>query len=100
MYVNVDAIIFWLRLLSKYLIEKWDTTRIRADLCIFYNKDDKKKLDLVISARVDYLFTAVKLVILKKLKDVIKSKLNIQEYGKVKKFLEFYYEWGHYEKVP
>ena len=27
-------------------------------------------------------------------------KFNIQEFGKVKKFLVVYYKWGHYEKVP
>ena len=35
---------------------------------------------------------------LEKIKEMIKLKFNIQEYGKVRKFLGVYYEWGHDSK--
>ena len=50
------------------------------------------------SVHVDNVFMAGKLETLKVIKENIKEKFNISEFGKVKKFLEVYYQWGHDEK--
>ena len=36
-------------------------TKIQADLCIFYKKDDRGKLELVISIHVDDVFVVGRL---------------------------------------
>ena len=56
------------------------------------------------SVHVDYVFMAGKRETLEKIKEKIKTNFNIQDYGKVKKFLRLYYEWGldakgSYEKM-
>ena len=48
----------------------------------------------VISSHVDDVLMAVYPKALNKIKDMIKLKFNIQESGKLKKFLRVYYEWG------
>ena len=83
MYGNVDANLLWLSILDKYIIKKFDMTRIHSDSCIFYKKDEKGKLELVMSVHVYDVFMAVKPYTLEKLKDFIKLKFNIQESGKV-----------------
>ena len=47
----------------------------------------------------DYVFMSGKPGTLEKIKDKIKLKFSIQYYGKVKKFLGVYYEWGRDAKV-
>ena len=68
MYVNVDVGLLWLRLLSKYLIHLYNLKSIKADSCIFYNKDDEGKLELVMSVHVDDVFMAGNLDTLKNIK--------------------------------
>ena len=41
MYGNVDALLLWMRLLSKYLVIECNLKRSKADSCIFSNKYDK-----------------------------------------------------------
>ena len=50
------------------------------------------------SVHVDDVFMAGKPETLKSIKENIKEKFNISESGKIKKFLGFYYEWGHDSK--
>ena len=45
------------------------------------------------SVHIDYVFMAGNPETLDKIKEMINLKLNIQEYGKVKKFLGVYHEW-------
>ena len=49
----------------------------------------------MISVHVNSVFMAGKSETLKAIKEKIKEKFNISEYGKVKNFLGVYYEWGH-----
>ena len=100
MYGNVDSDILWFRLLAKYLIKKLNMPRSQEDSYIFHKKDDKGKVELVMSMHVDDVFMAVKSETLEKLKELINLKFNIQESVEVKKFLGVYYEWVHDEKGP
>ena len=99
MYRNLDAALLWLRLLAKYLIKDCDMKISQSDLCILFNKYHQAKLELIMSVHVYDIFMTGRKDNFKKLKDLIKLKFNIQQYGKVKKFLEVYYEWGHDKKV-
>ena len=69
-----------------------------ADSCIFFMKDEKGKLYLVVSIHVDNLFMAGKSETLKDIKENIKEKFNISSFVKVKTFIGVYCEWVHYEK--
>ena len=60
MYGNIDAGILWLRLLAKYLVNECNIKRSKADLCIFFGKFEKGKLELVMSIHVDDVFMAGK----------------------------------------
>ena len=60
MYGNVDSDILWFRLLAKYLIKKLNMPRSQEDSYIFHKKDDKGKVELVMSMHVDDVFMAVK----------------------------------------
>ena len=90
MYRNVGASLLWLRLLSKYLIQECDTTRIQSDYFIFYKKYDSGKLELVVFIYVDGALMEERRDILENIKEIKKLKFNIQESGKVKKFLGVY----------
>ena len=56
MYVIVDALLLWIRMLAKYLVNEWSLKRSEADSCILFRKYDKHNLELVISVHVDDLF--------------------------------------------
>ena len=58
-------------------------------------KDNNGKLEIAMSVHVDYVFMLEKSETLEKTKYKINMEFNIQESGKVKKFLGVYYEWGH-----
>ena len=47
------------------------------------------------SVHVDDVFMAGKPEMIKRIKENIKKKFNVSEFVKVKKFLGFYYKWGH-----
>ena len=98
MYGNVDKVLLWLILLDKYFINKCNLKRSKADSCILYKKYDNGKLELAMSVYVDYMFMARNMEILEKIKGLINLKVNIQKYGKAKKFLGVYYEWVHDKK--
>ena len=55
-YGNVDASLLWLRLLAKYLINVRKLKISKTDSCIIYNKDDDRKLELMMSVHVDNVF--------------------------------------------
>ena len=93
MYGNVDADLLWLILLAKYLINICYLKIIKSNSFVFHKKDDNGKLELVILVHVDDVFVTGKPETLKKIKEIIKQKLNIQESGEVEKFIEVYYEW-------
>ena len=54
----MNAYLLWLRLMDKYLINKYNMKITKAYSFIFYNKDDDGKLELVMSVHVDYFFMA------------------------------------------
>ena len=58
MYGNFDVALLWLRLLAKYLVNKCNLERSKVYLCILFMKDEKGKLELVMSVHVDNLFMA------------------------------------------
>ena len=87
MYGNVDTFILWLTLITKNLFNECNLKRSNADFCIFYKKDDDGKLELVMSDHIDDVFMVGNPKTLKKIKNMINMKLNIQEIGKVKIFL-------------
>ena len=80
-------------MIYKYLIKKFNLKRIKAYSFIFYEKDDNEKLGLVISVHVDDVFMEGKMETLEKIEEMINLKFNIQESGKLKKFLGVYYGW-------
>ena len=65
-----------------------------------YKKYDGEKLELVMSVHVDDIFMVGRPETLENCKEIIKLKFNIQESGKVKKFIGVYYEWVNDPKVP
>ena len=67
-------------------------------MCIFFRKDDKGKLGLVMSSHVEDVSVDGNPETLKGIKEKIKEKFNISESRKVNNFMGFYYEWGHYAK--
>ena len=71
----------------------------KAYSCILYVKNDDGELEFMISIHVDDMFMAERPGKLKKTKEMMKLDFNIQESGKVKKFIGVYYEWGHGKKV-
>ena len=77
MYKYVDAALLWLILLSKYLVNKCNLNKIKADSCIFFWKDKKGKLEIVISLHVDDVVMNGKPETLKVIKENIKEKFNI-----------------------
>ena len=95
MYGNIESELLWLRLLAKYLVNECNLNRSKADSCIFFRKDEKGKLELLMSAHMDDVFVAGKAETLKVITEKIKEKFNISESVKVKNFLGVYYEWGH-----
>ena len=78
MYGNMDAALFWLKLLFKYWIKEFDMKRIQSDSWIFYKKYYEGKLDLLMFVRLDDVFMAGKPEPFEKIKDMIKLKFNIQ----------------------
>ena len=98
MYGNVDTALLWIRLLSKYLVNKCKLNRSKVDSCILFQKYEKGNLEIVMSVHVDDIFMAGNPETLKVIKENIKEKINISDSRKVKKFLGVYYEWGHDEK--
>ena len=77
MYRNGDAALIWIRLLYKYLVNECSLNRSKAYSCIFFWKDEKGKLELVMSVHVDDIFMADKLETLKVIKENIKESFNI-----------------------
>ena len=57
MYGNFDAALSWL--LEIYLIKECNITRIKSDSCLFCNKDDNGKLELVVYVHISNVFMAV-----------------------------------------
>ena len=66
MHGDVDAEILWLRLIAKYLVNECNLKRSNANSCILFKKDDKGKLELMMSAHVDDVFVDVNTKTLKK----------------------------------
>ena len=62
-------------------------TRSQAESFISYSKYDEGKLELVVSVHLDDLLIAGRPETLESIKELIKLKFNIQESGKVKKFI-------------
>ena len=60
MYGNVDAVLLWLRLLAEYLVNEFNVKMSKAESFIFFRKDEKFKLDIVMSVHVDDVFMAGK----------------------------------------
>ena len=60
MYGNIDAKILWLILLAIALVNKCNLKGSNADSCIFFRKDEKGKLELVMPVHVDDIFMAGK----------------------------------------
>ena len=60
MHGNVDAALLWIRLLETYVVIECNINRIKSCSCIFFHKDGKGDLELVISVHVDYAFMAGK----------------------------------------
>ena len=58
MYVNVDAVLLWLILLAKYLVNKREFKRIKSDSCILFRRYRKGNLELVMSVHVGNVFIA------------------------------------------
>ena len=58
MYGNADAALLWLILMTKYIINKFNLKRSKANSCIFFEKYEKVELELVISFHVDGVFMA------------------------------------------
>ena len=77
MYGNVDAALLWLILLAEYVINEWNPKRIKNDSCIFFWKDEKGNLELVMLVHVDDAFLGGKPEMLKVIKEKIKEKFNI-----------------------
>ena len=98
MYGNFDAEILWIRILAKYLVNKFNLKSIKSDSYIFVMKYEKGKLELVMSVHVEALFMDGKPETLKTIREKIKENFNISEYGKFKNFLGVCYEWSHDEK--
>ena len=74
------------------------TKKEHIGILYFFIKDEKEKLELVMSFHVENLFMAGNMETLNKIKENIKEKFNISESRKVNNFMGFYYEWGHYAK--
>ena len=66
--MNVDAAILCPILLAKYLVNKCNLKRSKADSYIFLRKDEKGKLELVMSVHVDDVFVAGNMETLKNIK--------------------------------
>ena len=62
-------------------------------------KDEDGKLELMTSVHIYNVFMSGRPDSLEKIKVLIKLKYNIQESGKVNKFIGVYHEWGHDAKV-
>ena len=58
MYGNVDSAILWLILLAKYLVNECNLRMSKAESCIFFRKDEKRNLELVMSFHVGDIFMA------------------------------------------
>ena len=69
MYGNVDAALLWLRLLAKYLVNECNLKKSKAESFISFKKDEKGKLELVMSVHVDGVFVACKPESLKVIKE-------------------------------
>ena len=65
----------------------------------FYKRYDSEKLELLMSVHVDHIFMTGRPETLENFKGIINMKFNIQESGKVKKFIGVCYEWVNYAKV-
>ena len=89
MYVNVYVALLWLILLAKYLINEFNLKRSKSESCILCRKYGDRKLKLVVLVHVYNLFMAVNTETLRKIKEIIKLKFNIQESRKVRKFLGY-----------
>ena len=74
---NVYAALLWLRLIEKYLVNECNLKWSRADSCIFFRKDEKGELEIVMSVHTDDIFMAGKPETLKIIKEKIKNKFNI-----------------------
>ena len=72
MYENVDSELLWLKLLAKYLVNECNLKSIKADSFILFRKDEKGKLELVMSVHVDGVFVAGKPETLKVIKEKTK----------------------------
>ena len=60
MYGNVDTALLWIGLLEKYLVNRWNLKRSKADSCILFRKYEKGKLEIVMSVHMDDVFMAGK----------------------------------------
>ena len=69
MYGHVDAVLLWMILLAKYLVNKCNLKRSKSNSCIFLRKYDKGNLELVMSVHVDDVFMADKTKTLKNIKE-------------------------------
>ena len=67
-YGNVDAALLWLRLLAMYLVNKFNLKSSKADSYISFRKDEKGRIEIVMSVHLEDVFMAVKTETLKNIK--------------------------------
>ena len=68
MYENVDAALLWIRILAKYLVNKYNLKRSKLDSCTFFRKYGKGNLELAMSVHLDDVFIAYNTETLKNIK--------------------------------
>ena len=78
MYEDVGKALLRLILLDKYLIEKFTLKRSKYKYFIFLKKYDDRKLELVMSVHVEYVFMVGKPEKLDKIKDIIRQEFNMK----------------------
>jgi hypothetical protein len=95
MYGNVDALLQWMKTFANFLMsDVMDMNQSLADPCMFYKKDGKIDLVLLVVVFVDNVLLGGTEKMVKWFKTKISTRFNFTDLGKLRKHLGVWYEWG------
>jgi hypothetical protein len=99
-YGNVDAALRWTRTFAAHLT-KIGMIQSQVDPCLFYKKDPNNgKIVLLVICFVDDQICNGTKTEIEWLKKKVRERFNIQDLGRLKKFLGIWYEWGRDNDGP
>jgi hypothetical protein len=93
MYGNIDSPLLWMKTFSKFLIDILQMSQSDTEPCIFFKKDQRDRVMLILALYVDDTLCAGSRKWMDWAYRMIESRYTIEKLGKLKKHLGVWWEW-------